>query len=368
MKKLLLASAIAALSVTAANAAPTVYGKAFLTLDLQDADTDTDVTTYDATGKQLTRQSSSNDDDGRSKLNSNSSRIGFKGSEPLTANTDLVYKLEYGIDVDHGDTRVNSGGKVDEDGNIIYDQKKQKSDQFYARDTYLGVSNKEYGTLLAGRITAIDDEIDYATVAQGGVLGGDNVLASVDGERANNTFAYFSPEYNGIQFMAMYVMDENEDDYDTFGRDAFGIGAKYETGPMNLGATYIGAGEDKQAIRVSGNYAINDAVTLGALYQLTDYDKDEDENTFAISGEMATATPWIAYAQGDVVTNWKGVEDDDKYRVVVGGKYKFNKATTGHLYGAYMNEETKEWSKDKLTKVESDTDAFGVGAGIEYKF
>ncbi|HSP84271.1 MAG TPA: porin, partial [Psychrobacter sp.] len=47
MKKLLLATAIAALSVSAANAAPTVYGKAFVTTDYVNADdsvedTDTD--------------------------------------------------------------------------------------------------------------------------------------------------------------------------------------------------------------------------------------------------------------------------------------------------------------------------------------
>ena len=38
MKKLLLATAIAALSVSAANAAPTVYGKAFVTMDYVNAD------------------------------------------------------------------------------------------------------------------------------------------------------------------------------------------------------------------------------------------------------------------------------------------------------------------------------------------
>ena len=38
MKKLLLATAVAALSVSAAHAAPTVYGKAFLTADYYDFD------------------------------------------------------------------------------------------------------------------------------------------------------------------------------------------------------------------------------------------------------------------------------------------------------------------------------------------
>lgn len=39
MKKLALATAVAALSVSAAQATPTVYGKAFLTIDANNTDT-----------------------------------------------------------------------------------------------------------------------------------------------------------------------------------------------------------------------------------------------------------------------------------------------------------------------------------------
>ena len=174
MKKLLLATAIAALSVSAANAAPTVYGKAFLTLDMITGDTD--VTYDDGTPNGTTINY---DVDDRSQLNSNASRIGLKGSEALTGNTDLLYQLEYGIDVD------------------------ANSDQFYSRDTYLGLQNAQYGKVIAGRLTAIDDYVNFANVTQGGVLGGDNVLASYDAPRLNNSFAYFSPSYNNMQFMAM---------------------------------------------------------------------------------------------------------------------------------------------------------------------
>ncbi|WP_296405870.1 porin [Psychrobacter sp.] len=348
MKKLLLASAIAALSVSAANAAPTVYGKAFLTLDYQDDSTDTDVTVYDATTGKQTNSSSTNDPDGNVKLKSNGSRIGFKGSEPLNPTTDVVYKLEYGVNVDN---------------NI-------KDDTFKARDAYLGLSNKQYGSLLAGRMKTIDSEVDFANVTQGGVIGGDNVLASYDASRANNNIVYTSPDYNGFKFMADYVMDENSSKEDSFGRDAFGIGAKYSAGPMNVGASYVTAGDTLKAMRVSGNYALDSKTTLGALYQLTDRNTDDNENAFTISGQMATSTPWTAYAQGDIVNNYLGKADQDRYRVVLGGKYAFNKATTGHLYGAYMNDKTKtDTTTAKIRTVkESDKDSFGIGGGLEYKF
>ncbi|MGO2119306.1 MULTISPECIES: porin [unclassified Psychrobacter] len=336
MKKLLLATAVAALSVSAANAAPTVYGKAFLTLDVIEADTD------------------GIDQDERTKLNSASSRVGFKGSEALTANTDVVYQLEYGVDADADD-----------------------GDQFYARDTYLGLANDQYGTMLAGRLTAVDDYVNFANVTAGGVIGGDAVLTAADAPRIDNALAYFSPDYNGVQVMAMYGLDEAEDGNE---ENLAGIAATYGTGPMNVGASYLQSsgsltagltpeereyeaelnGWVKSALRVSGNYAVSPVLTVGALYQNTDFDTDNNENLFTISGEMATATPWTAYAQGDFVTNDDGQNDDEAFRATVGGKYAFNAATTGHLYGAYLHEEDDS--------ANSEYDGVGIGAGLEYNF
>lgn len=345
MKKLLLASAVAALSVTAAQAAPTVYGKAFLTLDLNDGNTDVTRTTG------ATATTSSADWNSRSQLNSNGSRIGLRGAEALTANTDLVYQLEYGIDVD---------------ANTNYDSNGNAKGQFYSRDTYLGLANKQYGTLLAGRLTAIDDMVNYANVAEGGVLGGNNVLASFDSPRANNAFAYVSPSYNGLNFLGMYVMDENNTT-DTLGRDAFGVGVQYTPAGQayRAGATYIQSG-DLKFTRLSGDYKLNPALTVGALYQLSDY-TDNNENAFTVSGQYKVAqTPWTTYAQVDWVDNVLGASNADTQRLVVGGKYAFNTNTTGHIYGAYLNGETT--TTNGATTVKTETDGFGIGGGIEYKF
>ena len=346
MKKLLLATAIAALSVSAANAAPTVYGKGFLTLDLMTGDTDV-TTTNTVSGVSTT---ASSDEDGRTQLNSNASRIGLKGSEALTANTDLLYQLEYGIDVDSSDNG-------------------RDQNQFYSRDTYLGLQNAQYGKVIAGRLTAIDDYVNFANVTQGGVLGGDNVLASFDAPRVNNSFAYFSPSYNNMQLMAMYGLDE-----DNFinEQNIAGVAGTYAMGPMNAGVSYVQAsgdviGDFKKAARVSGNYAVNPALTVGALYQNSDFNTDDNENAFTLSGEMKTATPWTAYAQGDVVSNVEGANDADAYRVVVGGKYAINKATTGHVYGAYLNRE-EQYMTGLTTQVKEEFDGFGIGGGLEYKF
>lgn len=339
MKKLLLASAVAALSITAAQAAPTVYGKVYLTLDAKDGN------------------KNSAHKDSRSQLNSNASRLGVKGAENLTNNIDLVYQLEYRLDADANGKR-----------------------NWESRDTYLGLAHKQYGTLVAGRLSAIDGHVDYANVLTGGVVGGDGVLASFDGDRANNAFAYFSPERNGVQLMGMYVMDEDKSNAsanavaaggaaaraanDNLGRDAFGLAAKYEPDnmPVKAGASYIQAGDLKVA-RVSGAYALSPALTAGALYQHTKFGKGmKKENTVAVSANYKVAqTPWTAYGQLDFVDN-AGGGNNDAQRLAVGGKYAFNKSTTGHVYSAYLR------NKQTVASKKVNADSYGIGAGIEYKF
>ena len=320
MKKLLLATAVAALSVSAAHAAPTVYGKALVTVDYSDFD-----------------------DESTTKLNSTGSRIGFKGAEALTANTDLVYQLEYGVEIDS-----DNGGTV----------KGKSQNQFHSRDTYLGLSNKQYGTLVAGRLSAIDDNINYVSQTVGQYDGFN--AAYWDGDRVNNAMAYFSPAYNGLQFMGMYAFEEdNASDLPT-DAEAFGVGVKYEPAnqPFRAGATYIKSG-DFNTTRLSGAYDLNNQIGLGALYQITDLDTSDKENLAAVSATYKTATPWTAYAQAEMTSNVGGVDGDDAQRLVLGGKYAFKANATGHVYAGYSNLE-QEGQDDK--------DGFGIGTGIEYKF
>lgn len=320
MKKLLLATAVAALSVSAAHAAPTVYGKALVTVDYSDFD-----------------------DESTTKLNSTASRIGFKGAEALTANTDLVYQLEYGVEIDS-----DNGGTV----------KGKSQNQFHSRDTYLGLSNKQYGTLVAGRLSAIDDNINYVSQTVGQYDGFN--AASWDGDRVNNAMAYFSPAYNGLQFMGMYAFEEdNASDLPT-DAEAFGVGVKYEPAnqPFRAGATYIKSA-DFNTTRVSGAYDLNNQIGLGALYQISDLDTSDKENLAAVSATYKTATPWTAYAQAEMTSNVGGVDGDDAQRLVLGGKYAFNANATGHVYAGYSNLEQED---------QDDQDGFGIGTGIEYKF
>lgn len=370
MKKLLLASAVAALSVSAAHAAPTVYGKAFLTVDAGNAKT-----TYKSGIIQTP------EDINTSGLNSNSSRIGLRGSEALTADIDVVYQLEYGINIDNGDDTVKKvvgvKPKLDKSDNVVVDKgqvqyepdfenEKIKKDQFYARDTYLGLAHKEYGTLLAGRLTTIDNNVDFASVLEANNVG--DIGPTFSAPRANNAFAYVSPERNGAQFLAMYAFDSDTDEGSLANKDQYGIGATYSTGPINAGASYITYGKNNH-LRLSGNYAVSPTLTAGALYQISKFDEvnSKKENTLIVSGEMKTATPWTAYGQVALIKNVAG-KDDKSMGVGVGGKYAFNKVATGHLYAGYVNSERKNPVIRDIKYDSSKNTGFGVGAGLEYRF
>ncbi|WP_201566156.1 porin [Psychrobacter immobilis] len=361
MKKLLLATAIAALSVSAAHAAPTVYGKAFLTLDYVSTD-------YDAANKT---------DEDTFKLNSNQSRIGFKGEDDLTDTTKLVYQLEYGIDVD------------------------DDSQQFRSRNTYVGLAHNTLGTVLAGRhdtpLKLAQNKVDVFNDSLFDIKN-----AGVSGEyRANNMVAYQSPVIVGmpVSFMAATALSETDADGDILVSAASGTkpavyrdrkvkdngysallaydkNGVYLAGAYDkdMGANNVNTGVIDNTWRLvagldMGKMNMVSGLTLGALYQQSQYydnysivnnnrvnKASEDEKSWLISGKYKVgATPWAVKAQYVNTTDEKGVKDADVNEIAVGGEYAFNKATTGHIYAGQISRDN---NKDDLI----------VGTGIEYKF
>ena len=361
LKKLLLATAVAALSITAAHAAPTVYGKAFLTLDYVSTD-------YDAANKT---------DEDTFKLNSNQSRIGFKGEDDLTDTTKLVYQLEYGIDVD------------------------DDSQQFRSRNTYVGLAHNTLGTVLAGRhdtpLKLAQNKVDVFNDTLFDITN-----AGVSGEnRANNTLAYQSPVIVGmpVSFMAATALSETDADGDILVSAASGTkpavyrdrkvkdngysallaydkNGVYLAGAYDkdMGANNVNTGVIDNTWRLvagldMGKMNMVSGLTLGALYQQSQYydnysivnnnrvnKASEDEKSWLISGKYKVgATPWAVKAQYVNTTDEKGVKDADVNEIAVGGEYAFNKATTGHIYAGQISRDN---NKDDLI----------VGTGIEYKF
>ena len=331
MKKLLLATAVAALSVSAAQAAPTVYGKAFVTVDYEDID----------------EVGNANDTDSL-QINSHASRIGFKGSEAMTANTDVIYQLEYGVDIDGG------GDKT-----------------FKNRDTYLGLDNKDFGQFRFGRNQSSLDRINNVVTADGGYW--DNLGETdnmVDSDRIDNSMIWTAPKYQGLplQVSAMYAADEDDNS-----GDGFGVAAMFDQGTgFTAGVAYdkdlnLGNGKYAQTGDIIRGTATVDLskfaavpVTLGALYQVADIDDaDKKEKGFVVSAAMGLqnfAKPATVYAQYNNTSNLRGLDGIDTDQIVVGGKYFYQPNMIMHAYAGQNDSDRQE------------TKTLAIGGGLEYKF
>ena len=340
MKKLLLATAVAALSVSAANAAPTVYGKAFVTVDYEDIDRDF------------------GEDEDSVQINSHASRIGFKGSEALTATTDVIYQLEYGIDID---------GAAD---------KTLKN-----RDTYLGLKNNSYGEFRFGRNQSSLDRINNVITADGGYwdnLGDTHNM--VDSGRIDNSMIWTAPKYKGLplEFSAMYGASES-DSSDGWGAalmfdqgTGFTAGLAYDK-DLNLGRNYDDfiTNDNGTFVETKGDIIRGTAtvdlskfasvpVTLGALYQQAELDgRSKKEKGYVLSAAMGLqnfAKPATIYTQYNSTSNLRGLDGIDTDQIVIGGKYFYQPNMIMHAYAGQNNNDL------------NDKETLAIGGGLEYKF
>lgn len=366
MKKIALVSAIAIASISSAQAAPKVYGKIFLSTDYVSTD-------YDDSSKKDEDKKDEKDED-TFKLNSNSSRIGFRGEDTLNDDIDLVYQLEYEINPDD-----------------------EKGKQFTSRNTYIGLSNRQYGTLLAGRhdtpFKLSKGSVDVFTNNSGAGLSLDKIgpkgFEKLGEERANNVIAYQSPAIVGVPvtFMAAVSLSETDTNKpkeivpakpatattpaipakysEKKDKDnAYSAMLAYDQNGMYLAAGYdsnVGAADSAWRIAGSvdlgkmnmGQGSIMSSLVLGALYQNADiYDVKDDAKTWLVSGKYKLPeSKWAIKAQ---YAN-TDFGDKDASEIAVGGEYAFSKAAIGHIYAGQVD---RDHYKDDTV----------IGAGLEYKF
>ncbi|OLF39198.1 porin [Psychrobacter sp. Cmf 22.2] len=347
MKKLLLASAVAALSVSAANAAPTLYGKAFLAADYENAEFD--------------GPSGNMYDEDTLEINSHASRIGLKGSEAMTANTDVIYRLEYGTSID-GDNAT-----------------------FTNRDTYLGVVNKQFGEFRVGKNQSSLARIDNVVVNQGywdnlGQTRNESevveALNMADSNRINSSVIWTAPKYDGlpVQLSAMY----SSDDVNGNNNEGFGVAALFDQGTgFTAGIAYdkdqniVGDIIRGTATVDLGKYMAY-PVQLGALYQVGDYDDgDKDEKGLVISAQMGLtnfARPVSVYTQYNKTDNLNGVDNADSDQIVVGGKYMYKDNIIAHAYAGVNSADNVSLMDVDGNSVNGDGDVVVVGTGLEYLF
>lgn len=146
------------------------------------------------------------------------SRLGFKGVEDLGGGLSAVFNLEAGF--------ANDTGAQSVAGNL------------FNRKSVVGLAGG-FGTVLLGRQTDFADTISaYTSVADfGGVT--NNVGHNLDrlqGFRTNNSVSYTTNNLSGFTGNVTYGFGEQAGQ--TSAGQSFGLGGKYENGPLALGASY----------------------------------------------------------------------------------------------------------------------------------
>lgn len=394
MQKKLIALAIAGLASAPvfAQTNVTVYGVVDATLENVRAKSATDDTVADLKN--------------RNRVTSNSSLIGFRGTEDLGNGLKALFQIESSISADAG------GGTL------------------AGRDTFVGL-NGGFGTVQLGKLTTImraaGAKVDFNPAATGigfqaatyGTIAG--IKTGID-ERINNSVMYTTPSFSGFTAQLAYSAGENrKSPDDNFGEgvnsNGYQLAAAYENGPLYVSAGYAlmkdplsaglsgvagatGVSDDLKAFRLAAKYTFPSNTTVSALWDRTRYeasaasadnlDLDVKRNAWLVGVEQKFAGNQAVYLQysrsnklkGDVCDDIDGCADiDGKTKIAqwtLGYTYSLSKRTMVKAYYTRLNNDKDVGADFYLSGINNSTtavntvaagqDLTGFGLGLRHSF
>ncbi|MDG6779114.1 porin [Thiomicrorhabdus sp. zzn3] len=328
MKKNIIALAIAsAVAAPVAMAdAPTVYGQINMAVEQMDV--------------------KNNDAASGTEVNSRASRVGIKGSEDLGNGLKAVYKVEFEVQIDNGDTLKN-------------------------RNQYVGLAGG-FGTVLMGRhdtptkmIQGKDLFNDASLADNKPMAGGLGAFGNGMENRRSNVLAYVSPEFGGVKLIAAAVPSEGTATGDESSlTDLYSVALTYGSAKKGL---YLAAGMDQAAddfagadathVRVVAQYAANGLIA-NAMYQDFGGDLIDD----GVQGGTNVQAN-LGYKMGNIMPKAKisSVDRDageDSTNYALGLNYSFGKKTTGYV----------EYASIENAGGVDDANTTAVSVGMVHKF
>jgi len=313
MKKLLLPLAVAAaLPVSAMAAGPIdgkVYGKVNVSVVSEDKASGSD----------------------QWELNSNASRIGFKGKTELNDNLSVIYKLEYETSVDDGD----------KDG-----------ETFTQRNIYAGLTGG-FGTLIAGKhdtpTKLAQKKIDLFNDLEG------DIKNTFEGEnRESNIVMYTTPKMGGFAATLGMVASES-DDVDGDGEDDDGFDGTSLALSYSADNMYFALANDQDIdgmdnlLRAVAQINISD-LQLGLMWQDAEKHNGYEEDGYFLSAKYKIGKVALKAQYGET----EGDGNHEEETMSLGADYKLGKKTK--VFAFYTTNEDNG----------NDDDYFGLG--LEHKF
>ncbi|CAH0993293.1 Major outer membrane protein P.IB [Sinobacterium norvegicum] len=318
---------------------------------------DTDVTVY---GKlNVSVQNVDDGSDSTTELQSNASRLGFKGKTDLTENTAVIYKMEYEVDVDG-----------------------EGSDVFKQRNIYVGLTGG-LGTVFVGKhdtaLKMAQGKVDVLNDLDAGDI--KNILLGET--RAANIISYTTPKFAGFSATIQPILNEGEDitgdgKAEDSVADSFSSSINWKNDNFYVALAHDNnvATKSKLAL-IDGDTSAFDntrlvgqakvaGFTFGAMAQQSVYQGDQavKEDTFSgYTGSVSYTINkiWKVYgqiAQSDMPVSFADTDNNESYGV--GIDYNFSKATK--VFGFYNSLEATE----NVTKDSKEETVAGIG--ISHKF
>jgi predicted porin len=363
---LLIAGASLGAVGTAFAGAPTVYGKVNVTLNKYDLET-------------IAAGASTSEQDNW-KLESNASRLGIKGDFDISEGLKAIYKLEYEVFVDDGQSADGSG-----------------SDEFNQRNIYGGLQGS-FGTVLFGKhdtplklvqTTGAGSEIDRFN----DLPIGDIKNFMVGENRESNIIMYTTPSFSGFAATLSIMPGEQSGTSSTTDED--GVADRTSVAlTYNAKMFYVGLAADRNVqntdiIRLAGEATFG-PVKVGALYQTAE-EHDDDEVNVGILPSIAgindfdtfATTPydeqdaWLLGAEWKIVGNWKlkaqygmsesslrnsSLGDTELTQMALGVDYKLNDNSKVFAYYASINGE----GDSVVSNDEAEDKTFAVGYELKF--
>lgn len=247
------------------------------------------------------------------------SRIGFKGMEDIGGGLKAVYVAELGT----LDTTANANTLTASD---TADATKTVTTTTNGIDTwrqaYVGLTGG-FGTAVAGRLQTLGYDWGVKYDAHGASIFSpvgqltDNLATSISGRdasaRADNAFAYISPNFAGFTAKFNYAFGEQVEGQASTGNAAlvdkrqsiWGVGADYDNGPLSAGFAYHNIG-DVGGTRVGTNEASQKEWGLGAKYNfgmITPVISYQQMKTESATGVEVKTKVWNIGARANVSAN-----------------------------------------------------------------
>ncbi|NMG32259.1 porin [Aromatoleum evansii] len=344
----------------------------------------------------------------RTRVTSNGSLIGFRGTEDLGNGLKALFQVESGFAADGTGTSTLA-----------------------TRDTFVGL-NGGFGTVQLGKLTTImraaGAKVDFNPAATGigfagATYGTINGLKTPIDDRLNNTVMYTTPSFSGLTAQLAYTAGENRKAADANSGEGvngqgYQLAAAYENGPVYVSAGYAlhkdlqnasmadmlnpavvttAAGvtttapfsDDLKTARIAAKYSFPSNTTVSALWDRTKYEmsaaalgeSNVKRNAWLVGVEQKFAGNQAAYLEytrsrelkGDVcdVTDCNNTEFS---QWTLGYTYSLSKRTMVKAYYTRLNNDSNSRSDFYLSSVSGGSqvangqDPQGFGVGLRHTF